>query len=137
MKPSAIAEYDACFKMLNLYTNTRRQDMTIVAAAQAIVLTIVAENLLSLELSHFLLSLIALFVTLMGFNADRRHSAYMRGYIKRARTIEDQDDMELLKEGYEEVKRTKLLISNSVTFQIYYGLFAVLWIAIWIANIFI
>lgn len=76
------AEYEACFKMLNLYTTSRRQDMTIVAAAQAAVLAIVARNILNFELHHFLLSLVALFVTLMGLNSDRRHSAYMKGYIK-------------------------------------------------------
>jgi hypothetical protein len=136
MNDSEKTEYDACFKMLSLYTASRRQDMTIVAAAQAAVLTVVGGQLLSMQLEHFLLSLVALFVTVMGLNADRRHSAYMYGYIKRARAIEDQNGMELLKQGYEEVKRTKCLVSNSITFPIYYAVFASLWLIVWLLNIF-
>jgi hypothetical protein len=131
---SVKVEYENALEMYRHYTGLRRQDMAFVTTVQAAALTIIGKNLLSLDTSNLLLSIIAFFVLLLGFNSERRITAYMAGYMKRANQIETDHDMFLLVEGRKEVLKRKLLISNTIIFPLYYFIFAATWVIVWIIN---
>jgi len=130
----AKVEYESALEQYRHYTSLRRQDMAFVTTVQAAVLTIIGKNLLSLDASNLLLSVIAFFVLLLGFNSERRITAYMSGYMKRASQIETDHNLSLLVEGQKEVSRRKLLISNTIIFPLYYFVFSVVWVVVWVIN---
>ena len=130
----AKVEYENALEHYRHYTGLRRQDMAFVTTVQAAVLTIIGGNLRSLDLANLLLSFIAFFVLLLGINNERRLTAYMAGYMKRATQIETHYKMSLLVEGRQEVLNRKLLFSNVVIFPIYYFIFAIAWIVVWVLN---
>ncbi len=121
--------------MFRHFSDNRRRDMAFITTAQGAVLAIIGKNLLSMSLAYFLLSVIAAFLLLTGLNNERRMTAYMRGYMKRAKKIQDSLGMTFLSDGYTEVTQTKALVSNMVMFPFYYALFFAAWIAIWLANV--
>jgi|GEM_PF-6858752 len=131
----AKVEYENALELYRHYTGLRRQDMAFVTTVQAAALTIIGKNLLSLDASSLLLSIIAFFVLLLGLNNERRITAYMTGYIKRANQIEADHDMSLLMEGRKEVSNRKLLISNTIIFPLYYFIFASAWVVVWVINL--
>lgn len=128
-------EYEIAINMFRQFATLRRQDMAFMTTVQAGVLTIVKDNLLVLGSAHFLLTAIAFLVLLMGCNNERRLSAYMLGYMKRARKIEEEFGISVLHDGFDTVKRTRFLISNRWTFPLYYLVFSLLWFVIWILNL--
>jgi hypothetical protein len=130
----AKVEYENALDLYRHYTSLRRQDMAFVTTVQAAALTIIGKNLLSLDASNLLLSVIAFFVLVLGFNNERRITAYMTGYIKRANQIETDHNMSLLVEGRKEVSKRKLLFSNTIIFPLYYFIFAAAWVVVWVIN---
>jgi hypothetical protein len=129
-------EYQAALEQYRQLTSLRRQDMTFVTTAQAAILTIVGSKILSLDASGFLLSMVAVFALFLGMNSERRLSGYMSAYIRRAKEIESEYGMQLLSFGIQELRNKKLLISNSIIFPLYYSFFLVVWVIVWILNIF-
>lgn len=128
-------EYESALNMTQHFSTLRRQDMAFVIAVQAAVFTLVGKNLLHLDLASFFLSLVAAFVLLLGINSERRLSAYIVGYMKRATQIESECGMQLLHLAKVEVDRQKWLFSNRSVFLFYYYIFLISWIIIWILNI--
>jgi hypothetical protein len=90
---------------------------------------------LDLDLAGFLLSLIALFTLMLGFNSERRQTAYMAGYMNRANCIEQEYGMSLLAAGRQAVRTRKLLPSNTTIFPFYYGVFALSWLVLFLLNV--
>lgn len=129
-------EYTECLNMFRHFGNSRRRDMAFITTAQGVVLTVVGQNLLNLNLSLFILTVIAVFLLITGFNNERRLSAYMRGYIKRAKYLENKIGMNFLAEGFKEIQNTNYIVSNMHTFSAYYVFFTFAWISIWILNFF-
>ena len=127
------AEYDTANSQFIAYSGLRRQDMAFVTTVQAAVLTIIGTKLLALDATGFLLSGIAFFVLLMGFNSERRLSEYMTGNSKRVNEIENYYHMK--RSEYVKGKLGKHSLSNSKTFPIYYSIFIGLWIFIWVLNL--
>jgi hypothetical protein len=109
--------------------------MAFVTTVQGAVLTIIRERLLDLDPSSLLLSVIAVFVLLLGVNSERRVSAYMVGNMRRANEIELEYGMSLLSSGRREVRERKLLFANRIVFPFYYLIFIVVWIGVWILNL--
>lgn len=131
----AKVEYENALEQYRHYTSLRRQDMAFVTTVQVAVLTIIGANLRNLDLANLLLSIIAFFVLLLGINNERRLTAYMAGYMKRATQIETDYEMSLLVKGRQEVLNRKLLLSNIVVFQLYYFVFSVVWVVVWVLNV--
>lgn len=131
---TAKVEYEIALEEWRHYANLRRQDMAFVTTIQGAVLTIVGSKLLRLD-APGLLSITAFFVLLLGINSERRLSAYMTGYIRRAREIESEHGMSLLPLGWDEVKSRKLLFSNRIVFPLYYFVFILVWVSIWALNL--
>lgn len=130
----AKVEYQNALDQYRQYTSLRRQDMAFVTTVQVAVLTIIGTNLLSLDTANFLLSLISFFILLLGINNERRLTAYMAGYMRRANHIEAEHKMSLLTDGKNEVQKRQLLFSNTVIFPLYYFIFVLTWIVIWTMN---
>jgi hypothetical protein len=132
---TAKVEYEIALEQHQHYSSLRRQDMAFVTTVQAAALTIIGSKLLSLDTSGFLLSIIAFFVLLLGINSERRLSAYIAGYIHRARQIESEYGMSLLSVSWNEVQSRKLLLSNTIVFPLYYFAFILVWASIWVLNL--
>jgi len=132
---SSKVEYENALAQYRYYTGLRRQDMAFVTTVQAAIMSIIGKNLLELNFTDFLLSLIAFFVLLLGINNERRLSAYMTGYMNRAKIIESKYNMSLLEHGWQEIKSRKLLFSNSVMFKIFYIIFIICWFFTWVLNL--
>jgi hypothetical protein len=132
---SAKLEYEHAINQYLHCSSLRRQDMVFVTTVQAAVLTIIGVKLQNLDLAGLLLSIIAFFVLLLGVNSERRISAYMSGYMRRANQIESEHSMSLLSNGRQEIKRKKFLVSNAIVFPLYYFVFIIAWIVIWIVNL--
>jgi hypothetical protein len=130
-----IPEYQAALEMFRHFSNIRRHDLAFITTAQGAVLAIIAKDILNMGLAFFLLSLIAAFLLVTGLNNERRLTAYMRGYMKRAKEIEHNSGMTLLSHGHAEVTRSRCLLSNAVTFPLYYAVFLLTWLLIWIVNV--
>lgn len=128
-------EYQSALELYRQYTEVRRRDMAFITTAQGAVLTIIGKDLLSMNLSSFLLSVIAVFLLLVGFNSERRLTSYMGAYMKRAKDIEGCRNMSLLSDAYAQVSKRRGLFSNTKTFPVYYALFALTWAVIWIVNL--
>ena len=136
MTQSESLEYASALDLYRHYTNLRRYDMAFVTTAQGAVLTIIGKDLMTMNLPCVLLSLIAFFLLLLGLNSERRLTAYMSAYIRRAKEIESKRKMVLLSSAYSDVSQRRFLVSNTLTFPLYYGIFALSWLLIWTANIF-
>jgi hypothetical protein len=132
---SARLEYETTVAQYQNCTTLRRQDMVFVTAIQGAVVSIVGNELLSLDLGRFVLSGIAFVVVLLGLNSERRLSAYMTGYSARALEIERAFGLRALRAGVTEVKKTRWLASNSAAFPAFYLANGLGWITIWIANL--
>lgn len=128
-------EYETAWEENRHNNSLRRQDMAFVTTFQAVVLTIIGSNILSLDLSNILLSLIAFFVLILGLNSERRLSAYVGGHMVRATEIEKQYGMSVFAEGRKEVQGKRFLISNRIMFPTFYFVFIIVWITIWVLNI--
>jgi len=131
----AKAEYEAALTQFRHFASLRRQDMAFATTVQAAVLAIAKDHLLSLGMAESLLTGLAFLVLVMGLNNERRLSAYMFGYMDRARQIEQEFGMTVLHSGFDRVQKKKLLVSNQTTFPFYYLVFAALWVTIWILNV--
>jgi len=132
---TAKVEYENALAQYRYYTGLRRQDMAFVTTVQAAIMSIIGKNLLDLNFADLLISIIAFFVLLLGINNERRLSAYMTGYMNRAKIIESKYSMSLLEHGWQEIKNRKLLFSNSVTFKIFYIIFIICWFCAWALNL--
>ena len=132
---SEALEYESALEFYRQYTDVRRHDMAFITTAQGAVFTIIGKDLLAMNLSSFLLSGIAVFLLLLGLNSERRLTAYMGAHMKRAKEIENLRKMTLLSDAYAQVTRRKLLLSNTLTFPVYYALFALVWVVVWLVNI--
>lgn len=130
-------EYEHALAQYTHHMQLRRQDMAFVSTVQVAVLTIIGKNLLHFDLTALVLSIIAFLVLLMGLNNERRTTAYMIGYIQRANEIETLTGMSLNKRAVFEVKKRKLLISNTIIFPLYYVAFFVGWIVIWLSKLYV
>jgi hypothetical protein len=113
-------EYEKAIELYLHFSSLRRQDMAFVTTVQAAVLTIIGKNIMNLDLASIILSVIAFFVLLLGFNSERRIAAYMAGYMKRACQIESEYGMTLLSNGADSIKRKIFLFSNALIFPLYY-----------------
>lgn len=132
---SAKLEYEKAFSQYLHYTSLRRQDMAFVTTVQIAIFTIIGSNLLQLDIMRLILSFIAFFVLLLGVNNERRLTAYMAGYMIRARQIESEYGLSLISTSTQEVNKRKLLISNTIVFPLYYCIFCISWIIVWVLNI--
>ncbi len=131
----AKVEYESALTQYRHYTSLRRQDMIFAATVQAAVLTIVGKDLLKLDFAGFLLSFVAFFALLTSINAERRLTAYMTGFVRRATQIESEYGMSFLASGKAEVDKRKLLLSNTLVFPLYHFIFILSWIAVWTLNV--
>ena len=131
----AKAEYEIGTEHFRHYSSLRRQDMAFVTTVQAAVLTIIGPKLLNLDFSGFVLSSVAFFVLLLGFNSERRLSVYMAGYMRRAKQIESEFGMSLLSDAWSEVRGRRMLFSNARIFPFYYFIFILVWVIIWLINL--
>lgn len=127
-------EYEIALTQYDHYTSLRRQDMAFVTTVQIAVLTIIGQNLLQLDSVSIVLSIVAIFVLLLGLNNDRRLSLKMAGFKNRAKEIEEAHNLSLISSTTALVSEKKFSISNSIVFLIYYGIFCLSWIAIWVIN---
>ena len=134
MKDEEKTEYEGALAQYRHFASLRRQDMMFVTAVQGAVLAVIKENVFGLTIAHIPLTVAAILVTMLGLNSERRLSAYMCGYMRRAKNIEDKNEMSFLHEGTVEVNKRRFLFPNRVEFPIYYLSFMTAWIVIWIAN---
>ncbi len=134
INPTDQLEYNGALDFYKQYTEMRRKDMAFITTAQGAVLTIIGDKLLNMNISYFLLSLVATFLLFIGLNSERRFASYMKAYMVRARDIEKKYEMSLLSDAYTHVTKTKTSLSNTKTFPVYYGLFIFVWMIIWISN---
>lgn len=128
-------EYRTAIELYCQFTDIRRQDIAFITTAQGAVLTIIGTELLKMSISDLLLSVIAVVLLVIGLNSERRLTAYMKGYMERARDIEDKAEMSLLRQAHDEVLKRKGLISNALAFPCYYGAFVLVWVVVWVFNI--
>jgi hypothetical protein len=131
----AKTEYCSALELFRHFSSLRRQDMLFVATIQAAALTLIGDKLLKLDLSRFMLSLVAFCVLFLGLNSERRLSAYMFTEMERAREIEKAYDMKLVSAATTKVGMTKMLLSNAAVFRIYYAVFLIAWLSIWALNL--
>ncbi len=130
-------EYEHAFLQFQHHSTLRRQDMAFVTTVQVAVFSIIGQKILSMDLVSTVLSLFAFFVCVMGLNNERRLSAYMTGYMARARQIESNNDMTLAASGRNELKKRKFLFSNTTLFPLYYVITLAVWLVIWAQNLLI
>lgn len=131
----AKVEYESSLKRLLEYTGLRRQGIAFSTTFQAAILSIIGSDILDINISHMLLSIVAFFVLFMGLNNERRLYSYIQGCSDRIKEIENQFDMSFFKSCDRRASEKPMLFSNNSLFQIYYALFIIMWIAIWIINI--
>ena len=131
----AKTEYEQALGQYQNFTIVRRQDMAFVTTVQGAVLTIIGSKLPHLDLSSFVLSLIAFFILLLGVNSERRLAGYMDAYFKRARELESQFGMSLLSGGLHQVRGRRFLLSNSLVFPLFYLFFMLAWVVIWVRHL--
>jgi len=131
---AAKIEYEQALNFFHNHSQLRRQGIAFVTTVEGAMLTIIGNNLVSMEAPHIALSVIGFFVALLGINNERRLIAFTIGYLKRARKIESVSGMSLLYDGYENMKKKPLLVSNTSAFVIYYVLIVVFWISVWLYN---
>ena len=134
MKDEAKTEYEGALAQYRHFASLRRQDMMFVTVVQGAVLAVIKEDVFGLTSAHVLLTVVAILVAMLGLNSERRLSAYMRGYMRRAKDIEDKNQMSFLHDGTVEVNKRKLPLPNLVAFSICYVAFMTAWPVIWIAN---
>ena len=133
-REAAKVEYEQALGQYQNCTVLRRHDMAFVTTVQGAVLTIIGPRLPDLDSSGVVLSLIAFFLLLLGINSERRLSNYMDAYFTRAREIEQQLGLALVSRGFEEVRKRRSLVSNSVVFPLYYAFLMVAWVVIWVRS---
>lgn len=131
---TAKLEYEQALSQYQNCTVLRRQDMAFVTTVQGAVLAILGPQLSNLDTSGIVLSLIAFFLLLVGINSERRLSNYMEAYFKRAREIEQQFGLALVSLGFEKVRKSRSIFSNSRVFPLYYSFLMIAWMIIWVRN---
>lgn len=132
-------EYQAAMEQYRHYTVLRRQDMAFVTTVQVAVLTIIGAKAQNLDFSSFLLSLMAFFVLLLGVNSELRLATYMSGYKQRAKEIEAENRLNIVTEAtkrVEQMEKSMFNMTNRKIFPLYYFVFALIWIAVWLANLY-
>jgi len=131
----ASTEYEAALEQYRHFTGLRRQDMLFVTAIQGAALTIIGGDLLHMKAAYIALSCIAFVVILLGMNSERRLTAYMGSYARRARVIESQHGMTLVSDAYASVQGCRFMFSNARVFLLFYVLLLLAWLVIWIVNV--
>lgn len=132
-------EYQAAMEQYRHYTVLRRQDMAFVTTVQVAILTIIGAKAQSLDFSSFLLSLMAFFVLLLGINSELRLATYMSGYKQRAKDIEEENRLNIVtgaSKRVEQMEKNMFNITNRKIFPLYYSVFALIWIAVWLTNLY-
>ena len=127
-------EYEIAIKLHRQNTEIRRKDLALIITVQGALLTIIGNSILKMDFSHLLLAFVGLSLLFVGLNNERRLTAYMEGYMKRAQELEQKLDMKLLKEGWDSVQSKSFLFSNTKTFPLFYFVFIIVWIGILIFN---
>ena len=125
-------EYENAFLHARHYTKLRRQDMAFVTTVQAFVFTVIGNQLPDMGAKGLLLSIIAFFVLVLGFNSERRLSSKMATCLRRASEIEARFGMHLLARVANQKKARASMISNALMFPSYYLILAALWIFVWV-----
>lgn len=128
-------EYTMALAQFRHQSMLRRLDVGFVTTLQVAVLSIIGSNVLTMEAVDMALSVIAAFIVFMGLNNDWRMSAYMTGYLTRAREIEANHSMKLLQSGRDVVESRRRLQRNATVFPMYYILLEVVWVVVWIMNV--
>jgi len=134
----AQVEYNAALEQYRHYMTVRRTDMAFVTTIQIAILTIIGADIQNLNLSSFLLSLMAFFVLLLGINSELRLATYMLGYKERVIEIEKENHLKSVSNASRKVKEMEkkmFNLTNRKIFPLYYLIFAVIWFVIWIVNL--
>jgi len=133
-KEAAKVEYEQAHEMWRLYTQLRRRDLMLFTAFQGAIITLAGENILNMTGKDYALAILAMFISIIGVNNERRLACYMWGYRDRGKEIEEESGMSLLSIAEKRAKRD-WSIPNRYFFPAYYFIFALLWIAGFMYNI--
>lgn len=102
---------------------------------QGAAITIVGDQLLSLDVRGLALSIIAFLVAVIGLNNERNLNSHLIGFRQRAIELEDEHGASLVRAGMDQAKKTPGLMLTHSTFRAYYVLLVIGWVVIWILNI--
>lgn len=131
----AKTEYENALQHYRHFTDLRGRDAIFTTTVQVGVLTIIGSKLPILNLTGFLLSIVAVFSVLLGINNMRRLSAYLNGFSSRAIEIEKNFGMSLISRGKKEVSQKRISPPSAVLFLLYHYIFLLVWIIIWVWNL--
>ena len=134
LKESERLEYQQANDWWRTISQMRRRDIGLFTALQGAVLTIIGKKLLHLEADGFALSFIAFLIAILGFNNERRLYLYLYKFRGRAIAIEQKHNMSLLSEATSAVQKLRFTLGSTFAFRVYYGIIAIGWIVLWIAN---
>lgn len=132
-----IAEYQAGLELSRHWSALRRQDMLLVTTVQGAIFTIIGGELLKLKSASIALSIVAFLVALIGFNSERRLSAYIRANVDYLKTIEKSNGLGLLTTANDATLKIRGMVSNKTAFLTYYAFMAAGWVVVWLVNTYV
>ena len=85
---AAQIEYEQGMEMSRNHMKIRRGDMIFFTAVQGSILSIIGNNIISMDPKAYALSFLAFLVSFVGFNNERRLKIHGDGYLKRVREVD-------------------------------------------------
>ena len=128
-------EYQEAMKLYALDSGLRRQGLTFIATAQAVLIAVVFKYTIDNPMLVIALATFAIFIALLGLNNDYRLSRYMGAYETRMLEIENKNQLSLVKLIVDVQKTRSPLLSNEAVFIVFFVLLAMGWAAVIIWQI--
>ncbi len=120
-------EYLEAIRLWQDDSRLRRQGLTFFATFQGIILTVIFKVDGDTSIQFLLLATLAMFVTLLSLNNDRRLSHYMGAYENRLIEIEKKNNLSLVHMIADVSKNRTPLLTNDMVFGTFFTLIAMGW----------
>jgi hypothetical protein len=128
-------EYEQANEWWRKISEMRRHDLAAFTAIQGAALTVIGDHLLDMKAHQLLVSLVAFVVLLVGYNNERRLSAFLEKIVERSCAIEQQRRMTLLSNARDYMNTRPGIVKTTRTFGAFYVAAGSSWVVIWLMNI--
>ena len=120
-------EYQEAIKLWQDDSRLRRQGLTFSATFQGIIMAVLSKGYGDNPIIFISLATLAMFVSLLSLNNDRRLSCYMGAYETRLIEIEKVNSLSLVHKIIDVAKKRTPFLTNEVLFGTFFTILAIGW----------
>jgi hypothetical protein len=120
-------EYQEAIKLWQDDSRLRRQGLTFSATFQGIIMAVLSKGYGDNPIIFISLATLAMFVSLLSLNNDRRLSCYMGAYEARLIEIEKENSLSLVHKIIDVAKKRTPFLTNEVVFGTFFTTLAIGW----------